>query len=665
MPAFAGGQRADMSDETPSDRLDSWKEIGAYLKRDVRTLRRWEKDQGLPVHRHQHKSLGSVYAFRSELDAWWANGERQAEPVTPPLPPAPRSDRSGPRFAALAGLAAAATAIAVVAAWRAHPATATHRPSIAQATFNSFERPVSATAISPDGKYLVYVDPAGIALQTTATGEARRLPGVGSSPISDIAWLPDSTTLIAAAQDGLWRTSIFGDTPRRIANGGGLIAVSTDGTRIAVTPPGNATIRIITAEGEQVVEFALPPGGVRFSRATWSPDGSRIAYQLNKSVAGRIASSLETRKVSTGAITTVFEGPVQSQVWAADGQLIFARPGSAANPRSATLWQVAVDPVTGAATSAPLQVSDAPDMTFIRPTITRDGRTIAYSVNRLRLDVYSADLQPATAELRDMRRAVPRNTPNTLTGWTPHGDAMLFVSPVKRVDTVFREPLDVSDPIEFLARGAGVRAAVPSPDSQWIYYLQSHRPVLERVPAGGGTPEDVFPLDDPERAWLECSHPPANICAASVVAGDRIRFLSFTDGRPPKTMTRDMPAPLSPQSWDISPDGLRVAAIAHVDGRPQLVLLDLGNGAARRIDTPALAGAETVAWIKNGNGWIVSKTRGSHGGELLYVDGESAPRRIWQSDFQRLWSPKLSPDGRHVAFSSAMADTNVWTLQRF
>src|SRR5947208_3349185 len=52
------------------DRLDSWKEIAAYLKRDVTTVQRWEKREGMPVHRHLHDKLGSVYASRSELDAW-------------------------------------------------------------------------------------------------------------------------------------------------------------------------------------------------------------------------------------------------------------------------------------------------------------------------------------------------------------------------------------------------------------------------------------------------------------------------------------------------------------------------------------------------------------------------------------------------------------------
>jgi TolB-like protein/Flp pilus assembly protein TadD len=57
-------------DRLSSDRLDSWKEIAAYLNRDVTTVQRWEKREGMPVHRHVHDSKGSVYGSRAELDAW-------------------------------------------------------------------------------------------------------------------------------------------------------------------------------------------------------------------------------------------------------------------------------------------------------------------------------------------------------------------------------------------------------------------------------------------------------------------------------------------------------------------------------------------------------------------------------------------------------------------
>lgn len=52
------------------ERLESWKEIAAYLDRDVTTVQRWERREGMPVHRHLHDKRGSVYALGSELDAW-------------------------------------------------------------------------------------------------------------------------------------------------------------------------------------------------------------------------------------------------------------------------------------------------------------------------------------------------------------------------------------------------------------------------------------------------------------------------------------------------------------------------------------------------------------------------------------------------------------------
>lgn len=55
------------------DRLDSWKEIAAHLKRDIRTAQRWEACEGLPVYRHRHGQHDSVYAYKSEIDHWWAS----------------------------------------------------------------------------------------------------------------------------------------------------------------------------------------------------------------------------------------------------------------------------------------------------------------------------------------------------------------------------------------------------------------------------------------------------------------------------------------------------------------------------------------------------------------------------------------------------------------
>ena len=65
------GPDTDADQESRGKRLESWKEIAGYLNRHVTTIRRWEKGEGLPVHRHRHAKLGSIYAYTRELDAWF------------------------------------------------------------------------------------------------------------------------------------------------------------------------------------------------------------------------------------------------------------------------------------------------------------------------------------------------------------------------------------------------------------------------------------------------------------------------------------------------------------------------------------------------------------------------------------------------------------------
>ena len=63
-------------DPPPNEtRLESWGEIASYLRRDVRTVQRWERALELPVRRLHVGKISSVYAYRSELDKWYL--ERQ------------------------------------------------------------------------------------------------------------------------------------------------------------------------------------------------------------------------------------------------------------------------------------------------------------------------------------------------------------------------------------------------------------------------------------------------------------------------------------------------------------------------------------------------------------------------------------------------------------
>src|SRR5512134_2070826 len=83
--------------EASNDTLDSWKAVAAYLHRDVRTVMRWERVRGLPVHRVPGGGKPGVYALRSEVDTWWSTARTTAAPRAE----ATRPTRAAPSVAVL------------------------------------------------------------------------------------------------------------------------------------------------------------------------------------------------------------------------------------------------------------------------------------------------------------------------------------------------------------------------------------------------------------------------------------------------------------------------------------------------------------------------------------------------------------------------------------
>ena len=83
-------------------RLDTWKSIAHHMGKSARTLQRWHRVYGLPVH-HLSEESGSVFAYGDELDAWLrsrshsAPGELDDAPETEPAPPTPVCEYPRPR----------------------------------------------------------------------------------------------------------------------------------------------------------------------------------------------------------------------------------------------------------------------------------------------------------------------------------------------------------------------------------------------------------------------------------------------------------------------------------------------------------------------------------------------------------------------------------------
>jgi TolB-like protein len=103
--------------QAQGERLESWKEIAAYLRRDVRTVQRWEQTDGLPIHRHKRAHRPIPYAYKAELDAWWTGRSDMEATAASQLSPAP-----APASRNVLRVAAALLAIAIIgvgASWTA------------------------------------------------------------------------------------------------------------------------------------------------------------------------------------------------------------------------------------------------------------------------------------------------------------------------------------------------------------------------------------------------------------------------------------------------------------------------------------------------------------------------------------------------------------------
>src|ERR1700688_1663126 len=155
------------------DRLDSWKKIASYLKRDVSTVQRWERREAMPVHRHLHDKQGSVFGFRSELDAWWESrgtrlsqvGAGESERPAQILQTAEDASRTTaprdrPTRLVRLALATGVVLIAGALAWFAAQTGYFWRSPLANAKFTrllDFAGTEQAAAISRDGKFVAFL----------------------------------------------------------------------------------------------------------------------------------------------------------------------------------------------------------------------------------------------------------------------------------------------------------------------------------------------------------------------------------------------------------------------------------------------------------------------------------------------------------------------------
>jgi Tol biopolymer transport system component len=309
--------------ETPvEDRLDSWKEIAAYLKRDVTTVQRWEKREGMPVHRHLHDRMGSVYASRTELDAWvrsrnLRNAEENGNGVPSPSPPAeppPAVATSRGRWKLLLPLAAVGALAIGVGLWLQRTEHFWRNP-IADARFQTitdFDGLDEAAAVSRDGHLVAFLSDrdgqTDVWVTQVGSGEFHNLthgtvselvnPAVrnlGFSPDGSLVtfWVRKRTST-GGDNIGIWAVPVLGGEPRPYLDGVAEFDWSHDSSRLAYHTPGPGDPLYVTDGGIRPESRPIfsAPAGLHSHFPLWSPDAAFLYF-----VQGQLPDKLDIWRI--------------------------------------------------------------------------------------------------------------------------------------------------------------------------------------------------------------------------------------------------------------------------------------------------------------------------------------------------------------------------------
>lgn len=529
-------------DDAGTPRLESWKAIAGYLNRDISTVQRWEKREAMPVHRHLHDKIGSVFAYAPELDDWWASRrvgleQEAARPESAPAP-APAPARRWPALAAVAALALAVSA--GTGFWLGRRVTPATRPGAA-VPFHRVTDMVGleeSPAQSPDGKTVAFtavVDAARqVFVKLISGGPPLRItndPGDHQSP----RWLPDGSRLVyfappagSAGQGDIWEVPALGGTPRRVTGSLSDADVAADGRLTCFRlEGGQVQLAVFSRDGTvlPVVRQFVP--GRYYRRPRWSPDGRWIAYEQGDGVrfdvfavrsdgSGQPVQVTRDSSLINGLSWTPDGAAVvyssahdstlpylpQFSLWRAhlDGERVerltfdeasyehpdVHRSGTLAASRLSLHSEIWKFPVDGAPAENVRRGAAMTNQTgqVRAPTVSLKNGEVAF----LSDSGGHANLWVMTPDSGALRQITHERDPAVSVGapiWSPDGRSIVFVS--SRGNTGFVFGLWIVNP-----DGSGLRMLAPrglgagwSADGRWLYYVDGSE--LKKIPADGGT----------------------------------------------------------------------------------------------------------------------------------------------------------------------------------
>jgi Tol biopolymer transport system component len=596
---------------SPGERLDSWKVIAAYLKRSVRTLHRWEKDEGLPVHRQLHKDLGSVFAYKSELDAW--SRARSAR--------AALDQKNHARRSFLIAVLTLTLAAFVI--------TAAHYAAVDTSDSGQRDAPVAglellsappagsqrSPSVSPDGRLVAYIGEAAgtpqVWVRKLAGGDPMQIT-FGDVPAERPRWSAQGDRIIYSVRgDGIWSVSPLSREPQRIVENGWNAELSRDNERLVFELPGQ--ILIATADGTAIRPLSNLPIETYYGDAwpTFSPDGNWIAVFM--AAEGRFGDYwiVPTEGGDARRLTNDFaEGGAPA--WTPDGKfLVFpsARAGSV------NLWRVAVSGgIPEALTTGPGDDFD--------PVVAPDGRTLLFTNVRRTWKLVVQELKSGI-----QKTLVEQRMPLVFPTFSGDGRLIAFQAQSARggmhlvvidADGSNRTPV---------THGAGELNIMPQWSSDagslYFYQIRPHQ-AFRQIPLAGGVSREIAP-------WSWSREP-----FAAVDSQGRMAVHSVIDGgRLQESRLRD----LNNGQETALPFALYLNRFSH-DGRwlagessaGEVVVCEIARGHCRVLTPKDDRGVAALAWSGDDTRlFVLRHTEAKVFGDLASVSVEGGEVRTYGS----------------------------------
>jgi serine/threonine protein kinase len=563
-----------------------------------------------------------------------------------------------------------------------------------QLTSNSNERGAGGGVISPDGRYLAYIDRLGIRIKLIERGQTQTILQLDELKSQWIdweigQWFPDGTRFLAHTHPlggngsnwtsqgtSIWIVSLLGGPPRKLRDEAYADSISPDGSTIAFqTNPGrfgDREIWLMDTSGEHAHKLYDTDENSAIVELNWSPDGQRALYRKIDEAGQR----LFTRDLKGGPPVAILS-PSQAQglndfLWLPDGRVIYAIQEPEPDEHTCNYWQIRIDPRSGEPIEKPRRMTNWAGFCVGDTSVTSDSRRLAFEEWRPHNSVYVAELQANGTRITTPTRFTLDEGWNNPLGWTVDSKSVLFFSDRDGTKGLFKQSLgkETAERISNAKEDGYVLSASVSPEGSWVFYRsnpEEHGPPapskLMRVPITGGSPQLVLTAN--LEGGPRCAKSPATLCAIAERSPDRkqLVFEAFDPvngrGRELAELKTDATADYR---WDLSSDGTRISLLKNKEGRIQI--LSLNGGPPQEISVKGWNSLTSAVWATDGKGLFVSSRKGQWP-VLLSVDLQGNARVLWEHAGSVETYGVPSPDGRHLAMQRWIVDGNMWMMENF